>query len=209
MNGQRIAVSSAVTTYEGSVVVNGMRLEAPFAFQAIGNSDTLDRALGRKGGMVSYLADHVPRGRDHADQEAGDDALDVQRGAEARERGGREVAAGELSGARRSRSCHPSSLHSQPPPTLATWPLSPFLNAAKVDTSRRASLPQSGQAVGWLAADMLQQLIELHPTAVATVLVNGHGTTSMHSSRQSPDAIQGRTAAGAVSTAAVAAIVQC
>ncbi len=60
VNGERIVVNSAVTTYQGRVVINGTLVESPFVFQAIGQPDTLDRALGRKGGMVSYLRNTYP-----------------------------------------------------------------------------------------------------------------------------------------------------
>ena len=60
INGLRLGVSSAVTTYQGDVVVNGTRLEPPLVFEAIGSPETLDRALGRKGGMLSYLRNAYP-----------------------------------------------------------------------------------------------------------------------------------------------------
>jgi uncharacterized protein YlxW (UPF0749 family) len=60
VNSQRVVARSAVTTDRGKVVVDGVILDAPYVFQAIGGSDTLDRALGRKGGMVSYLQNTYP-----------------------------------------------------------------------------------------------------------------------------------------------------
>jgi uncharacterized protein YlxW (UPF0749 family) len=62
ISGERIAVNSAVTSYQGKVVINGTLVQSPFVFQAIGQPDTLDRALGRKGGMVSYLRTAYPSG---------------------------------------------------------------------------------------------------------------------------------------------------
>lgn len=60
ISGQRVAANSALTSYEGKVVIDGTILEAPFVFEAIGSPETLDRALGRKGGMVSYLKNTYP-----------------------------------------------------------------------------------------------------------------------------------------------------
>lgn len=60
VGGQRIATNSAVGTYQGKVVIDGTLVEPPFIFQAIGHPDVLDRALGRKGGLVSYLRNTYP-----------------------------------------------------------------------------------------------------------------------------------------------------
>ena len=60
INGERIVLNSAVSTYRGKIVINGSLVESPFVFEAIGQSETLDRALGRKGGMVSYLQNTYP-----------------------------------------------------------------------------------------------------------------------------------------------------
>jgi len=60
VNGERIVVNSAVTTYKGKAVINGTLVDSPLVFRAIGHPDTLDRALGRKGGMVSYLRNTYP-----------------------------------------------------------------------------------------------------------------------------------------------------
>jgi uncharacterized protein YlxW (UPF0749 family) len=60
VNGLRITVNSAVTAYQGQVVINGTLVEAPVVVQAIGSPDTLDRALDRKGGMISYLRNTYP-----------------------------------------------------------------------------------------------------------------------------------------------------
>ena len=60
LNEQRIVSSSAVSTYQGKLVVNGTLVEAPLVLRAIGHPDTLDRALGRKGGMLSFLRNTYP-----------------------------------------------------------------------------------------------------------------------------------------------------
>jgi uncharacterized protein YlxW (UPF0749 family) len=60
LNEQRIVAASAVTAYQGKVVVNQTIVERPLVFRAVGNPDTLDRALGRKGGMLSFLRNTYP-----------------------------------------------------------------------------------------------------------------------------------------------------
>jgi uncharacterized protein YlxW (UPF0749 family) len=44
-------------------VLDGRKLELPILFEAIGDPEALDRALGRVGGMVSYLKATYPSAR--------------------------------------------------------------------------------------------------------------------------------------------------
>ncbi len=60
VNGQRIIAKSAVTRYDGKVVIDGTLVEEPFVFAAIGQPATLEGALSRKGGMVGYLRTTYP-----------------------------------------------------------------------------------------------------------------------------------------------------
>jgi uncharacterized protein YlxW (UPF0749 family) len=62
LNGQRLTVRSAVTSDHGAIVVNDRKLIAPYVFSAVGAPDTLERALTRKGGLVSYLQTTYPEG---------------------------------------------------------------------------------------------------------------------------------------------------
>lgn len=62
LNGQRITYRTAVTAERGAMLLGGRRLERPYVFEAIGPSDTLERALTRKGGLVSYLQNTYPEG---------------------------------------------------------------------------------------------------------------------------------------------------
>ena len=63
LNGMRITFRSAVTQDRGAVVVDGQRLIAPYVFSAVGAPDTLERALTRKGGLVTYLQTTYPEGK--------------------------------------------------------------------------------------------------------------------------------------------------
>jgi len=63
LNGQRLTARTAVTQDHGAVVVDGRRLAPPFVFEAIGAPDTLDRAMTRKGGLISYLQTTYPEGQ--------------------------------------------------------------------------------------------------------------------------------------------------
>ncbi len=60
INNQRIAVRSSVRADRGGVAVNNVRLDSPYVFQAIGAPEILDRALTRKGGLLSYLSNTYP-----------------------------------------------------------------------------------------------------------------------------------------------------
>ena len=46
--------------YQGQIVVNETIVEPPFVFRAVGNPETLDRALTRKGGLLAYLKNSYP-----------------------------------------------------------------------------------------------------------------------------------------------------
>lgn len=59
LNGQRIVVTSAVTIEQGSLALDGLPLHYPYRFEAIGDPETLARAVDRKGGLVpALLANH-------------------------------------------------------------------------------------------------------------------------------------------------------
>ena len=60
LNEQRVVAATAVSSYQGKLVVNQTIVEPPFVFRAIGHPDTLDRALQRKGGMLSFLRNTYP-----------------------------------------------------------------------------------------------------------------------------------------------------
>jgi uncharacterized protein YlxW (UPF0749 family) len=60
LNDVRIGVDSAVAGPGGKVVVDGVELGKRLVFRAVGNPDALDRALGRKGGVLSYLRNSYP-----------------------------------------------------------------------------------------------------------------------------------------------------
>jgi uncharacterized protein YlxW (UPF0749 family) len=55
LNGQRITMRSVVTREAGELVLNGVRLYAPYILEAISQPDTIEKALLRPGGMVSLL----------------------------------------------------------------------------------------------------------------------------------------------------------
>lgn len=60
VNGTRVVARSAVSASGEKPVLDGQALSVPIVFDAIGEPDTLDRALGRMGGMVSYLRTTYP-----------------------------------------------------------------------------------------------------------------------------------------------------
>lgn len=60
LNDERITYRSAVTSARGVLYLSGRPLSQPYVFAAIGASDTLERALTRKGGLVSYLQNTYP-----------------------------------------------------------------------------------------------------------------------------------------------------
>ena len=60
VNGVRVVARSAVSVSGDRTILDGTALDLPIVFVAIGDSDALDRALGRVGGMVSYLRATYP-----------------------------------------------------------------------------------------------------------------------------------------------------
>lgn len=63
LNGQRVTFRSAVTTDRGAIVLDGRRLIGPYVFSAVGAPETLERALTRKGGLLSYLQTTYPEAK--------------------------------------------------------------------------------------------------------------------------------------------------
>ncbi len=56
MNGHRVvARSSVVAGPEGRCEVDGVDMAGPYFFEAIGDPETLQTALERKGGMISLV----------------------------------------------------------------------------------------------------------------------------------------------------------
>ncbi|MDP2659406.1 MAG: DUF881 domain-containing protein [Dehalococcoidia bacterium] len=55
LNGQRLVASSVVTRGSNGLVVDYTSLERPYMFQAIGDVQTMDVALERKGGIIPLL----------------------------------------------------------------------------------------------------------------------------------------------------------
>jgi uncharacterized protein YlxW (UPF0749 family) len=62
LNGDRITTRSAVRSDRGAVVLNGRRVAMPYVFEVVGSPEILERALTRKGGLVSYLQNTYPEG---------------------------------------------------------------------------------------------------------------------------------------------------
>lgn len=60
VNDERISVRSAFSGDSRQVTLNGRALRAPYMLRAVGHSDTLERALLRKGGLVAYLESTYP-----------------------------------------------------------------------------------------------------------------------------------------------------
>jgi uncharacterized protein YlxW (UPF0749 family) len=63
LNGDRITARSAIRSDRGAVVLNGRRVVTPYVFEVVGSPDILERALTRKGGLVSYLQNTYPEGQ--------------------------------------------------------------------------------------------------------------------------------------------------
>ena len=63
VNGERVTVRTAVAADRGAIALNGQRLAPPYVFTAVGAPDTLERALTRKGGLISYLQNTYPEGK--------------------------------------------------------------------------------------------------------------------------------------------------
>ncbi|MCL5958826.1 MAG: DUF881 domain-containing protein [Chloroflexi bacterium] len=60
VNGQRAVARTAVAEAGSSVAINGIRIGKPYVLLAIGQPETLERALVRKGGLVTYLQNTYP-----------------------------------------------------------------------------------------------------------------------------------------------------
>ena len=61
LNGQRLIVGSVVVARsQGGLVVDGLELERPYRFVAIGDPDGLQTALLRSGGLVALLRQNYP-----------------------------------------------------------------------------------------------------------------------------------------------------
>ncbi len=59
LNGQRVVVNSVVTLSQSGASLGDVPLTAPYRFTAIGDPDTLAKAVDRKGGLVpALLANH-------------------------------------------------------------------------------------------------------------------------------------------------------
>lgn len=60
LNGQRVVVSSAVTLGGSGMQMGGMLIQSPYKYVAIGDPDTLQKAVDRKGGLVAVLLANHP-----------------------------------------------------------------------------------------------------------------------------------------------------
>ena len=60
INSRRIIGQSSVTGGEDAILIDGHPVKAPFVMHAIGDADTLERAIERKGGLVSLLRVNYP-----------------------------------------------------------------------------------------------------------------------------------------------------
>jgi len=63
LNGGRITARSALRSDRGQVVLNDRRVVAPYVFDVIGSPEILERAITRKGGLLSYLQNTYPDGQ--------------------------------------------------------------------------------------------------------------------------------------------------
>lgn len=63
VGSQRVVYNTPVGQAGSRVTINGTPLDSPLTIRAIGAADVLERALARKGGMVSYLRTSYPRAR--------------------------------------------------------------------------------------------------------------------------------------------------
>lgn len=63
IDDQRVVYNTSVGGTPGHVKVNGVEVTRPLVIDAIGAPDVLDRALARKGGMLSYLKTAYPDAR--------------------------------------------------------------------------------------------------------------------------------------------------
>ncbi len=60
INGQRVVVKTSFYESNSTVFIDGNPVAAPYVLMAIGQSDTLEKALDRKGGLVTYLQSTYP-----------------------------------------------------------------------------------------------------------------------------------------------------
>ncbi|MGH2457261.1 MAG: DUF881 domain-containing protein [Chloroflexota bacterium] len=63
IDGRRVVYNTSIGGAPGRVTVDGTALTSPIVFNAVGAPDVLDRALARKGGMLSYLKTAYPNAR--------------------------------------------------------------------------------------------------------------------------------------------------
>jgi uncharacterized protein YlxW (UPF0749 family) len=60
VNGQRIIMASVVKEDKEGLIIDDIRISPPYILTAIGNSDTLERAVERKGGVTQILRYNHP-----------------------------------------------------------------------------------------------------------------------------------------------------
>lgn len=60
LNGQRVVVNSAVYQDNTGPSLDGVAIQSPYRFEAIGDPDTLQRAVNRTGGLVPLLVANHP-----------------------------------------------------------------------------------------------------------------------------------------------------
>lgn len=60
LNGQRVVVNSVVVASRTGASLDGTSISPPYKFDAIGDPDTLAKAVERKGGLVSLLMANHP-----------------------------------------------------------------------------------------------------------------------------------------------------
>ncbi len=56
LNGQRIIASSIIAPLEGNIAVDGVAIQRPYTFTAIGDSAALETALRRPGGLLAVFS---------------------------------------------------------------------------------------------------------------------------------------------------------
>jgi uncharacterized protein YlxW (UPF0749 family) len=60
VNDQRVAVSTSFTNSNEGVILNGVEIRPPYVFSVIGQPDTLQKALDRKGGLLAIITTSHP-----------------------------------------------------------------------------------------------------------------------------------------------------
>jgi uncharacterized protein YlxW (UPF0749 family) len=63
LNGQRVVAQTAISSLPDGLVIDGVEVALPYSIQAIGSVDTLEKALLRKGGLITYLQTAYPDGK--------------------------------------------------------------------------------------------------------------------------------------------------